>query len=109
MPPWIGPYKVVREIRQSHGTAYVLELPANMRLHDVFHTSLLKPYQFDGRVQPPPPELLVDGEIEYDVQAILAHQKRRHGRSVRKEYLIKWRGYDQSKNTREPEANLVNC
>jgi hypothetical protein len=61
MPWWIGPHKIVREIPHSHGTAY------NMRLLDVFHVSLLKPYQSDGRGKPPPPELSVDGEIEYEV------------------------------------------
>jgi hypothetical protein len=109
MPKWIGPYKIEREIPGSKGTAYELQLPANLRIHDAFHVNLLKPYRADGRVQPPPPELTVDGQIEYEVQSILAHHEHKSGRSSKREYLIQWRGYDQSYNTWKPESCLANC
>ena len=109
MPKWIGPYKIEREIPGSKGTAYELQLPANLRIHDAFHVNLLKPYRADGRVQPPPPELTVDGQIEYEVQSILAHREHKSGRSSKREYLIQWRGYDQSYNTWKPESCLANC
>jgi len=38
------------------GTAYRLDLPDCMhQVYGVFHVSLIKPYQSDGRTQPPPP------------------------------------------------------
>jgi hypothetical protein len=50
LPKWIGPYKVTEVINP---VAYRLELPDTLKLHRVFHASLLKPYKSDGRVLPP--------------------------------------------------------
>ena len=62
LPKYVGPFKVLRRI----GTvAYELELPPSMKCHPVFHVSLLKPYLTDGRLQPPPIPIDVDGEIEF--------------------------------------------
>ena len=58
-PKWIGPFKVLERI----GTvAYKLELAVTMKIHDVFHVSLLKPYHRDGRVEPPPSPEFIDDE-----------------------------------------------
>src|SRR6266481_6092310 len=42
----------------------------------------------------------IDGEEEYEVERIVAHQQ--FGRSKRLQYLIKWKGYPESDNTWEP-------
>ena len=39
---YIGPFRIIAKVGP---TAYHLELPANMAIHDVFHIGLLKPYQ----------------------------------------------------------------
>ena len=106
MPKWIGPFTVVKRIGK---TAYELELPANMKVHDVFHVSLLKPYHKDGRVQPPPPELMVDGQEEFEVELILDCRLKKSGKKSRKEYCVKWRGYGHEHNTWEPEGKLSHC
>ena len=80
-----------------------------MRVHDVFHVSLLKAYRRDGRVQPPLPPIEVDGELEFEVEAILEHRDLRRGGRTRREYLIKWLGYGPEHNTWEPERNVSNC
>ena len=68
MPRWIGPFPIVRKV----GTvAYRLELPANLKVHPVFHVSLLKTYHSSGRVQPPPIPYKLDGELHYDVEKVL--------------------------------------
>ena len=45
-----------------------------MRIHDVFHVSLLKPYHRDGCVEPPPPPELVDDEPEWEVNCMMEHR-----------------------------------
>ena len=65
-----------------------------MRIHPVFHVSLLEhaandPYP--GQQTPPPPPIEVDGEEEYHVDEILDSRTR-----YRKlQYLVKWTGYDK--------------
>jgi hypothetical protein len=40
LPRWIGPFKV---LEQLISIAFRLELPDNLKIHNVFHMSLLKP------------------------------------------------------------------
>ncbi len=84
-----------------------LRLPPEMkRVHPVFHVSLLEPYianSIEGRIEPPPPPIVVEGELEYEVEDILDSRIRRN----RKEYLVKWKGYDGiDAVTWEPESNV---
>src|ERR1035438_7430385 len=44
-----------------------------MKVHDVFHVSLLEPYipnTLPGQLEEPPPPDIVDGEPEYEVEEI---------------------------------------
>jgi hypothetical protein len=105
LPKFIGPFKVTMKVGP---VAYELELPANLRIHDVFHVSLLKAY-VPGRSPVPPPAVLLDGSLEYEVEQIMAQRERRVGKRTRNEYLVKWLGYGHEHDTWEPEANLSNC
>lgn len=108
MPKWIGPFRVEKAVGP---VAYRLDLPANMRIHKVFHVLLLKPYRSDGRVQPPP--LLVeleDGSEWFQVERVCMHREKAVGKKkkqVRRSYLIKWLGYGDEHNSWEPENNLT--
>ena len=102
-----GPFKVKACIGDN---AYELELPASVRLHPVFNVSQLRPYRdpsarFPGRVTEPQPPIVVDGEEDYEVEAILGHRDRRR----RREYLVKWVGYPDLDNTWVPASNLGNA
>ena len=103
LPRWVGPFKVSKQVGK---VAYELDLPSNMKIHNVFHVSLLKPYHPSGRTQPPPPAVWVDDEPEYEVEHILSHRVVKRGRSRKHEYLIKWTGYGPEHNSWEQEVNL---
>ena len=45
MPKYIGPFKVLERLGS---VAYRLALPRNLRMHPVFHMSLLRAHQSDG-------------------------------------------------------------
>ncbi|DBA66247.1 TPA: hypothetical protein ACH3X2_002507 [Trebouxia sp. C0005] len=43
------------------------------KMHDVFHVSLLKRYKDGCRGSAPPPAVLPDGEVECEIEKVLAH------------------------------------
>lgn len=67
---FIGPYKILKRVGP---VSYELELPRDMRIHDVFHVSLLRPHRRRGGTTGAPPTLMPSGEIQYEVQEILKH------------------------------------
>jgi hypothetical protein len=104
LPKWVGPFEVLKKVGQ---VAYKLRLPANIKVHPVFHVSLLRAYRRDGRVQPPPPPITVDGDLEYEIERILSHRDRKYGQRIKKEYLIQWLSYGPEHNSWEPEKTLL--
>ena len=78
-PKQYGPFPISKEISP---VAYQLRLPASWGIHNVFHTSLLSPYQETTAHGPnfsrPPPDL-INGEEEYKVERVVNH--RCHGRA----------------------------
>ena len=81
---WIGPYRVARVISP---VAYGLDLPPTWRIHPIFHVSNLKRFhrseEFEREERPPSP-IVVDGEEEYEVEAILMHK----GKGAQRLYLV---------------------
>ena len=53
-----------------------------------------------------PPLEIIQGETEYEVEAIVSH--RYHGKGHKLQYLLKWKGYLDTNNTWEP-ADLVHA
>jgi hypothetical protein len=101
----LGPFTIAKEINP---VAFRLELPASMKIHDVFHVSLLEKYipsPIPGRHVEPPPPVVVEGELEYEVDAILDSRISRGAL----QYLVSWKGYDIGDRSWEPVANLSNC
>ena len=105
LPKWVGPFKILSVVGDSK-LAYKLDLPKTMKIHPVFHVSLLKEYHDDGRVQPPAP-FSFDGETYYHVERILDDRLSTRGRkSPHRQYLVKWLGYGPEHNSWEPAENL---
>jgi hypothetical protein len=93
----LGPYPI--DTRVGHG-AYCLKLPPSLsQLHLVFpivKLTLSTPDPIVGHsAKPPPPPVLVEGEEEHEVEAILDL----HMCWNRLEYLVKWKGYNIGDNT----------
>ncbi len=68
-------------------------------IHDVFHIDLLTPYHetnLHGSNYSRPAPDLVDNEEEYKVEKVL--DSRQFGKTRKKQYLIKWKGYPDSDN-----------
>ena len=103
LPKFIGPFAVVARVGD---VAYRLALPDSLRIHDVFHVSLLARYVAGKDYMPPPLPIVVDGALEYEVERVLLHRSRSSGRKSVHDYLIKWQGYGPEHNSWEPESNL---
>ena len=101
----LGPFSIIKQVNE---VAYRLELPPSMKIHPVFHVSLLEPYKdstIHGRLQAPPPPIEVDGAEEFEVSEILDSRINRD----KLEYLVHWQGYEVHERTWEPAANLENA
>ena len=89
---------------------YKLKLPETWRIHNVFHASLLTPQvitpEYGAPAEPPLPKL-VDGESEFEVEAILQHKF--VGQKKEIHYLVQWHGYSRAESTWEPEEHLRNA
>ncbi|MCO5579705.1 hypothetical protein L7F22_033564 [Adiantum nelumboides] len=104
-PRYCGPYEIVRVISDQ---AYKLRLPPNLKVHDVFHVSLLKPYV-------PNPDQILDveqigvpaqGVLELQPDYILETRERKlRNRSVI-EHLVKWKDFPEKDVTWEDEITL---
>src|SRR5216683_1178410 len=97
-----GPFEIEKVVSP---VVYKLRLPPQWNIHPVFHASLLTPYaetKEHGENYTRPPPDMIEGEAEYEVEAVQAHRYRRR----KLQYLIKWKGYPNSDNTWEPLDNI---
>ena len=85
----LGPFKIISKIND---VAFKLDLPSTMKIHPVFHVSLLEKVPLSSilnRSIPIPSTIIIDDELEYEV-----------------DYII---DSDPSHNTWEPSDHLLNC
>ena len=89
--------------------AVKLTLPRKWRIHNVFHVSLVEPYQTgDIQTTPNPAKVLreaddIENSEEYDVDEIIGSTKK--GRRIL--YLVKWLDYPDRRDwTNEPFDNF---
>jgi len=92
---FVGPFKIHEKVSDS---SVRLEFTSRFQhlKKTVFNVSKLRPYyvrdvDLENSVAPPLPLIQQDGDF-YEVERILA----RRGKGNRVQYLVKWKGYDQS-------------
>ncbi len=98
-----GPFKISQKLSD---TAYRLDLPDGWSIHNVFHVSCLVPARNDtilGRRQVPPLPIIVEGSEEVEIERILKERRSRGGVA---EFLVKWKGYDESENEWKKEYDM---
>ncbi|UTT94977.1 hypothetical protein NDA17_001413 [Ustilago hordei] len=99
-----GPYPVQERVGHR---AYRITLPANLRVHDVFHVSMLEPARTSSlpqRAEQPTIPSLPDEDLDFEAEALI--DKRSHNGTT--EYKVLWRGYSEEAASWEPVENL-NC
>ena len=78
-----------------------------MKVHNVFHVDLLTSYRETDAHSPnydrPPPDV-IEGEPEWEVEAIL--DSRFYGRRRELQFLIKWKGFPSSENSWEAAPDV---
>jgi hypothetical protein len=105
---FLGPFEVERVV---NAVAYKLKLPASLKVHPVFHVSLLQPWRVDttfpehqpAHTRPPPVDV---GDNRFEVDRLLDKRTRRVGRAQRVEYLVRWMGYGPEDDQWEPASNI---
>lgn len=67
----LGPFEILRMIGK---VAVELKLPQTMKIHPIFHISLIKIYKTSNirPQQPDPPPIEIEGEQEWEVKEILS-------------------------------------
>ena len=78
-------------------SSYKLELSESMRVHDVFHSDLLRPAADDllpGQKNEPSGSIVINDEDEWEIDDILNFRRYRR----RLQYRVKWNDYDNDLN-----------
>src|SRR6266481_8443744 len=92
---FLGPYEV---ISQPGTLSVTLRLQDSLHaIHPVFHVSMLEPAipnPIPGRVQPPPPPIMVDNQPEFEIAEILDSKIDNCHQDCHLLYLVCWSGYE---------------
>jgi hypothetical protein len=103
-PRYYGPFRIIKRVGE---VAYELELPADSRIHNVFHVSRLKKalgqHVVPSAVLPP---LDDEGKLILVPESILDYRERQLRRRTIREYLVKWKDLPVEDATWEDETIL---
>ncbi|QHO56919.1 uncharacterized protein DS421_3g77880 [Arachis hypogaea] len=103
-----GPFEIIRCVGE---VAYKVQFSPSMKIHPVFHVSMLKPYHEDqdepsrGDSSRSPP--VVIRSFDKEIKEILANRVvRRRGVPPSIQYLIKWKGLPITEASWEAREDL---
>jgi Integrase zinc binding domain/RNase H-like domain found in reverse transcriptase/Integrase core domain/Chromo (CHRromatin Organisation MOdifier) domain len=100
-----GPFEVLEKVGKL---AYKLDLPPAWRIHPVLSVAQLELFRPDpfNRTTAPPKPIVVDGEEEYEVEAIIKSAMRGRGANREKHYLVRWKGYGPASDEWIPARDM---
>jgi hypothetical protein len=106
---FMGPFEIVR---QASPVAFELSLPATVKIHPVFHASLLKyhhpPVVVSEDYTRPGPVYADRTGAYYEVDRVLGKRRIRMGSGrTQWQYLVSWKGYPASDNSWQPAKDVV--
>ena len=100
----LGPYPITRKLSE---VTYELKLPPDLKIHPIFHVSLLEPVPKDLRENAYEMEFENDDPTLHKVDKLLNYKKQNN----KKYYLVKWTGTDDKgkpwEDTWEPAKNIT--
>ncbi|PKI50608.1 hypothetical protein CRG98_028995, partial [Punica granatum] len=104
-------YSVGDLVLRVGNVAYKVELPEKLKLHPVFHVSMLKPFQEDkedpNRAESSRAPIGAKVAYDQDVEQILVDRVvRKHWCKSKRKYLIKWKRLPESEASWEPAKDL---
>ena len=108
---FVGPFRVIERIGKL---AYRLDLPGNMKIHNVISIAHLEPATNPtedpyGRHRQEPPAVVVDGQDEWEIERIIRKRRIRRGRGWSTQYLIQWLGYGPEYNEWKTARDMGNA
>jgi len=96
-------FKILEEKRLIN---YELNLSTSMKIHSIFHISLLKSADSNTSIQTESSDIDSESQnVEYEVENILNQQNIKD----QSHWLVKWKDYEHIKDTWESKRNLKNC
>ncbi len=103
-----GPFRVLKRVGK---VAYKLDLPKKLKLHPVFHVSMLKPFHEDrddaSRAESSRAPIGAKAAYDRDVERVLADRvMRKRWCKPKREYLMQWKGLPESEASWEPAEDL---
>jgi hypothetical protein len=101
IPRYVGPFQILHKFGTQ---AYQLQIPADWKIHPVFHVSLLKSYHFtQGQPVPSVPPTLNNA---YQIHSIIGHDYIKIGRKLFLRLRVKYQS-KQLPDTMELESDLL--